>query len=134
MKTVSARSQAATQFDDDTLVPEELIGRLHRATETTILDLMAKFTARERANLAVFCYHRSHLRRTGLAIAATCDLPALVRQWGTVLGQAIFAQSRDRSHESYPARIQHRPKITLAQNAGGRRPPLIDVDDTPATA
>ena len=134
MKTVSARSQAATQFDDDTLVPEELIGRLHRATETTILDLMAKFTARERANLAVFCYHRSHLRRIGLAIAATCDLPALVQQWGTVLGQAVFAQSRGCAPEPYPVRIQHRPKITLAHSAGAGRPPLIDIDDVPLPA
>jgi hypothetical protein len=134
MSNVPARSPATPQWDDDTFVSDELIGRLHHANETTIMDLMDKFTPRERANLAMFCYRKSHLRRTGLAIAATCDLPALVRQWGTVLGQAIFAQSRDRSHESYPARIQHRPKITLAQNAGGRRPPLIDVDDTPATA
>ena len=134
MKPVSARSPAAPQLQDDTFVPEELIGRLHRATETTILDLMAKFTSRERANLAVFCYHRSHLRRTGLAIAATCDLPALVQQWGTVLGQAIFAQSRGCAPEPNPVRVHHRPKITLANSAGAGRPPLIDIDDVPLSA
>jgi hypothetical protein len=129
MKTLSARSPATSQLDDDTFVPEELIGRLHRATETTIRDLLEKFTPHERANLAMFCYHKSHLRRTGLAIAATCELPALVQQWGTVLGNAIFAQSRDGGAEPMPARVQHRPKITLARSAGGARPPLTDIDD-----
>src|SRR5260221_574584 len=49
MKNVPARSPAMPQLDDDTFVPEELIGRLHRATESTILDLMEKFTSPEPA-------------------------------------------------------------------------------------
>jgi hypothetical protein len=129
MKNMSARSSAMPQLDDDTFVPEELIGRLHRSTENTILDLMEKFTPQERANLAMFCYHKAHLRRIGLAIAATCDQPALVQQWGTVLGQAIFAQSRDDRHDPEPVRLAHRPKITLARSAGFARPPLVDIDD-----
>ncbi len=118
MKTVPARSPAAPQLNDDTSVPEELIGRLHRATESSVLDLMDKFTVRERANLAMFCYHKSHLRRTGLAIAATCDLTALVQAWGTVLGQALFVQSRNCGIDPDPVRVQHRSKITLARSAG----------------
>jgi hypothetical protein len=129
MKNLSARSSATPQLDDDTFVPEELIGRLHRATETTILDLMDKFTPQERANLAMFCYRKAHLRRIGLAIAATCDQPALVQQWGTILGQAIFTQSRDGGPDPDPVRISHRPKITLASSAGLSRPPLIDIED-----
>ena len=134
MKNASARSRATSQLDDDTFVPEELIGRLHRATEATILDLMEKFTSRERANLAMFCYHKTHLRRIGLAIAATCDLPSLVQQWGTVLGQAIYAQSRDGALDPDPVRVTHRPKITLARSAGGCRPPLVDIDEAPVSA
>jgi hypothetical protein len=134
MKNVSARSPTMPQLDDDTFVPEELIGRLHRATEATILDLMERFTSRERANLAMFCYHKTHLRRIGLAIAATCDLPSLVQQWGTVLGQAIFAQSRGGALDPDPVRVAHRPKVTLARSAGGFRPPLIDIDDMPVSA
>jgi hypothetical protein len=131
MKNVSARIPATPQMDDDTFVPEELIGRLHRATENTVLDLMDKFTPLERANLAMFCYRKAHLRRIGLAIAATCDLPALVQQWGTVLGHAIFSQSRDGRHDPEPVRVSNRPKITLARSAGGARPPLVDLDDVP---
>ena len=121
MNPVSVRLPAAPQFDEDDVVPEELIGQLLHATETTILDLTERFTPQERAALAVFCYHKAHLRRTGLALAATCDLGALVRQWGTVLGGAIFDQSRDRS-ASFSLRAPNRPKVTLARSAGRPRP------------
>jgi hypothetical protein len=58
MKNVSARSPPTLQLDDGTLVPEELIGRLRHASETTIIDLVERYTPRERVNLAMFCYPR----------------------------------------------------------------------------
>src|ERR1700681_2970105 len=82
-------------LDGGSCIPEELVGRLHRATEHSVIDLVAAFTANERARLAMFCYHKSHLRRIGLAIATTCDLNSLVEGWGVILGQAVFAQSRE---------------------------------------
>jgi hypothetical protein len=128
MNAVSARSPNAPQLQEDTFVPEELIALLVRATETTIADLTERFTARQRANLAVFCYHKAHLRRVGLALAATCDRPALVGQWGTVLGDAIYAQSRDQAEPHRP-RVPNRPKVTLATSAGGfPAMPDFDVD------
>lgn len=127
MNAASARSPVAPQLDDDTFVPEDLIGLLVKATETTIADLTERFSARERANLAVFCYHKAHLRRVGLALAATCDRPALVGQWGTVLGDAIFTQSRDHAEPHRP-RVPSRPKVTLASSAGGFPPMPMDVD------
>jgi hypothetical protein len=134
MKTVTTSSPASPQFDDDMRVPDNLIGRLHHATESSVIELMHQFTPHERANLAMFCYHKCHLRQIGLAIAATCDLPALVQVWGTVLGQALFAQSRERSTEPYAVRVQHRHKITLARSAGRIHPPLIDLEDMPQSA
>jgi hypothetical protein len=134
MKTLTAQTPATPQFEDDMAVPDELIGRLHRATEITLIDLLDKFSPSERANLAMFCYRKAHLRRTGLAIAATCDLPDLVRQWGAVLGHAIFAQSREGNREPDPVRVSHRQKITLAAAAGPPRPPLVDIEDAPVTA
>jgi hypothetical protein len=86
-------------LDDRTSIPDELIGRLHCATEDTALDVVAAFTANERANLAMFCYRKSHLRRIGLAIATTCDFNSLMQEWGLVLGRAIYAQARDRPEE-----------------------------------
>jgi hypothetical protein len=117
--------------EDGTGIFDELIGRLHCATEDTALDVVAAFTANERANLAMFCYRKSHLRRIGLAIATTCDFNSLVQEWGLVLGRAIYAQARDRPEEPGRTGVRPRPKITLARSAGGYHPPLIDLDDVP---
>jgi hypothetical protein len=89
--------------DDDIGISEELIGRLHGATESGVLELVATFRANQRAILAMHCYRKSHLRWTGLMIASTCDLSSLVQECGPGLGGAIFAQSRRRSEE--PRRI-----------------------------
>jgi hypothetical protein len=118
-------------LDDDTCISEELIGRLRNATEGSVPDLVAAFTSNERASLAVFCYHKSHLRRIGLAIARTCDLTSLVQEWGVILGQAVFAQSRERSEELGRMGVRPRPKITLARSVGRHYPPPIDLDDVP---
>jgi hypothetical protein len=114
MRSLPAVSRAALQVDDDQVVPEELVGRLYRAREDAIADLLAGLSAQERANLAMFCYRKSHLHRTGLAIAATCDLGTLVQAWGTALGQAIFAQSRERADKATHANGA-RSRITLAR-------------------
>ena len=116
--------------DDDIFISDELIGRLYGATENTVLELVAAFQADRRASLAVHCYRKSHLRQTGLTIASTCDLSALVHACGPLRGQAIFAQSRTRSDKPGKVLGRLRPAITLACSAGGTYPPLVDVDDT----
>jgi hypothetical protein len=67
----------------------------------------------------MFCYRKSHLHRIGLAIAATCNESVLVQTWGTALGQALYAQSREGPPEQ-PQRPagHHRSKITLATLTG----------------
>jgi hypothetical protein len=67
----------------------------------------------------MFCYRKSHLHRIGLAIAATCNESVLVQTWGTALGQALYAQSREAPPEQ-PQRPagHHRSKITLATLTG----------------
>ena len=114
--------------DDDIFISDELIGRLYGATENTVLELVAAFQADRRASLAVHCYRKSHLRQTGLTIASTCDLSALVHVCGPLRGQAIFAQSRLRPNKPSG---QGRSRPSLACSAGGTYPPLVDVDDTP---
>jgi hypothetical protein len=110
---------AASQLDDDQVVPDDLIGRLYRATENTVADLLPDLSSQERACLAMFCYRKSHLHRIGLAIAATCNESVLVQTWGTALGQALYAQSREAPPEQ-PQRPagHHRSKITLATLTG----------------
>ena len=114
--------------DDDIYISEELIGRVHGATDNAVLELVAAFQANRRASLAMHCYRKSHLRQTGLIIASTCDLSTLVHVCGPFRGQAIFAQSRLRPNKP-SGRGRSRP--SLACSAGGTYPPLVDVDDTP---
>jgi hypothetical protein len=117
--------------DDDIHISEEVIGRLHGATDNAVLELVAAFQANRRASLAMHCYRKSHLRQTGLTIASTCDLSTLVHVCGPLRGQAIFAQSRAHSDKPRKALGRVRSAITLACSAGGTYPPLVDVDDTP---
>jgi len=117
MRTLPAVAPTAPQLDDDQVVPEELVGRLYRLGESAVLDLLAGLSPTERANLAMFCYRKAHLHRTGLAIAATCDRDTLIQAWGTALGQALFAQSRERTAAPHRVAVTRRSKITLACSA-----------------
>jgi hypothetical protein len=105
---------ATAQIDDDQSIPEDLVGRLYRASESSISDLLPELSAEERAYLAMFCYRKVHLHRIGLAIAATCEQEALVQTWGTALGGALYAQSREAPPVPHRAPGPHRPKVTLA--------------------
>jgi hypothetical protein len=114
--------------DDDICISEEMIGRLHCASETSVLQVVAALQANRRASLAMHCYRRSHLRQAALTIASTCDLVTLARVCGPIRGQAIFDQSRARPNKP---RVRGRATITLARSAGGTYRLPIDTDDTP---
>ena len=117
----------APQIDDDQTVPEDLIGRLYRATESSVFEMLPELSVQDRAYLAMFCYRKSHLHRIGLAIAATCDENVLVQTWGTALGQTLYAQSREAPPAPQRAPGQHRAKITLATLGGS--PSWISADE-----
>ena len=119
----------APQIDDDQEVPEELIGRLYRATESSVFDMLPGLSGQDRAYLAMFCYRKSHLHRIGLAIAATCDENVLVQTWGTALGQTLYAQSREAPPAPQRAPGQHRTKITLATLSGSASWVAADDED-----
>jgi hypothetical protein len=121
-------SSAPTIQVDDINISEELIGRLHRATEDSVLQLVANLRANQRASLAMHCYRKSHLHQTGLTIASTCDLSSLVGECGPILGEAIFLRSRQRFEEPRRTWGRVRPTVTLACSAGGSYPPLVDLD------
>src|SRR5262249_62435875 len=128
MKPLPAGGPAA-QIDDDQEVPEELIGRLYRATESSVFEMLPDLSVQDRAYLAMFCYRKSHLHRIGLAIAATCDETVLVQTWGTALGQTLFAQSRVAPPVPQRAPGQHRSKVTLATLGGTSWVTADDQDD-----
>lgn len=132
MAIPQARPSSSVTWTDGQAVPEELVGRLYRASENAILDLTATFTPRQRADLAAFCYHRSHMHGIGLAIAATCDEETLTQALGTALGQTMFSQSRERQVTPPRAVSTSRSKVTLAKSAGMVFPsPSIVPDDEP---
>ena len=111
-------SSSTTIFDEDHYIPPELVGRLHRATDDHLVELVLAFGAAERARLAMHCYRKAHLRRVGLKIASTCDLSSLVREWGSALGRTIYARSREDAEVSDRSVDRPRPVITLARSAG----------------
>jgi hypothetical protein len=117
--------------DDDICISEELIGRLRYAAEDTVLELVAALHADRRANLAMHCHRKSHLRQIGLTIASTCDLETLVHVCGPLRGEALFSQSRAVSPQPRKASGRARIAITLARSAGGTYPQPDDViEDT----
>jgi hypothetical protein len=113
-RTIQAAGPRGPQFDNEQPVPADLAERLYRAGEGRVADIVAGFSATQRADLAVYCYHKAHLHRIGLAIAATCERSTLELTWGRTLGKALFDQSRELTLASTPATNSYRPAVTLA--------------------
>jgi len=102
-------------YDNDRCpVQEELLGEMYRANEDGLARLVESVSSDVRAELALFCYRRSHLHSLALAIAASCSEGELVRQGGRV-GLSLYTQSRE----------SQRPQPSL----GGRKP--ITLSTTP---
>jgi len=133
MKTLPAAGPAP-KIDDDQAVSDDLIGRLYRASESSVFDLLPELSLQDRAYLAMFCYRKSHLHRIGLAIAATCDENVLVQTWGTALGQTLYAQSREAPPAPQRLPGQHRSKITLATLSAAPWAASGDADEDEADA
>src|SRR5260221_12100580 len=114
MRTIKAAGPNGLELDNDQAVPAELAERLYRAGESRVGDLVAGFSATQRANLAVYCYHKAHLQRIGLAIAATCERSVLELTWGRALAKALFEQSRELALAPIRAVNPYRPAASLA--------------------
>ena len=108
---------------------DEVIGRLHECPTRSIDGLVSNLPEDHRGNLAVFCYSRAHLHEVALAIAATCNLDALVHAGGKP-GNFLFEQSRQRPKTVQFDQGARRAKITLATNISrqmldeGLEPPI----------
>ena len=100
---------------------EAMLARLLQAKAQDIAEIVAPLPERQRAQLAVFCYSRGHLHDIGLAVGATCELPALVNASpSTAAGTALYELSRgERSHETERVVSSRRSRITLAKSASG---------------
>ena len=99
-------------YDSDRCpVQEELLGEMYRANEDGLARLVESVSSNVRAELALFCYRRSHLHSLALAIAASCSEGELVQLGGRV-GSSLYAQSRE-SQQAQPS-LGGRKSITLS--------------------
>lgn len=96
-------------------VPEKVLRQLLDAALNATSDIGSTLPETKRAELAVFCYRRAHLRTAGLALAGQCNREALVREAGTA-GEVIFAQSRQSAgqlEEMHPRVRGYKAPISL---------------------
>ena len=94
---------------------DEVVGRLYGSPTRGIDGLVSDLPEDERGNLAVFCYSRAHLHEVALAIAATCNLDALVQAGGKP-GNFLFEQSRQRPKAAQSDLGSRRVMVSLATN------------------
>jgi hypothetical protein len=107
------REWSESTLDDSSPVTDELIGRLYHSSRHGVHALVSGLSEGQRATLAAFCYGRAHLREIGLAIAATCDLDALVAEGGRA-GSVLFEQSRELPNDDSPPSFTRHIKVSLA--------------------
>ena len=93
-------------------VRDELLGEMYRASEHGLARLVETVSSDVRAQLALFCYRRSHLHSLALSIAASCSERELILIGGRV-GASLYAQSREPAERARPAASGRKP-ITLS--------------------
>ena len=106
-------------------VSDEIIGRVYRAGAARAGEEVAALSGAQRANLAAFCYARSHLHEIGLAIAAGCELPELLDAAGKA-GFMLHAQSRNHVPAAEAAPVTRKRAVTLARFAPMRTFTVIE--------
>ena len=89
-------------------VPLSFLSDLMRAQGVAAGALINTLEHPRRAELALFCYRRAHLRQLAHAIASQCTQGQL-RDVGLIAGDALFIAAREAADSSA------RPKISLAR-------------------
>lgn len=105
--------------ETDCPVSLETLAELYRSDRSRIADAVRMLAPAQQAQLAMFCYGRSHLREIGLLVAACCDAQTLARVGG-VMGQVLATQSRGKIAEFGREGLRPnsaRSRITLAKAA-----------------
>lgn len=90
-----------------------LFPRICRATAQEARELCMSLTMSERANLALSCNSRAHLREQGRAIAGACTLESLVKEGGQA-GLVLFNQIEAGAETWGTTASKERRRISLA--------------------
>lgn len=116
-------ARVSASSEDDGPVSYSLMSQLYRATTDEIPALVDDLPIGARAQLAVFCYSRAHLRAAGRVIAARCDDTALLRAAGPGIGKSLIEAKRADALDRFgvSGESHSRPKVTLATAADMRR-------------
>lgn len=97
-------------------VPLELLALLLRVSDEQAGETINSLPERQRAELAVFCYGRNHLRDLGLKIAALCSEAVMTRVAGSI-GSMIVHQARQSGTPGTAMSAPYRRTVTLARCA-----------------
>jgi hypothetical protein len=113
-------------------VRDELLGEMYRANEHGLARLVESVSSDVRAQLALFCYRKSHLHSLALSIASSCSERELIRLGGRV-GATLYAQSREPAERARPAASGRKP-ITLSTKPLATFAPIEDMEEDTAEA
>jgi hypothetical protein len=98
----------------------DFLGQLYRSDAAEADELLQTLPGDRRARLALFCYHRAHLRDLALRIAETCE-PERLAQLAGVQGQVLATQCRTAlSSSSFGREALHRSHLAKVSLAGSR--------------
>ena len=81
-----------TPIPDRAAIIETMFAQICKSSPEEARKLSLLLTGPERADMALFCYARTHLREQGRAIAAACD-PANLLNAGGAAGVALLQQA-----------------------------------------
>ena len=106
-----------TDYEEGCPIPLSTLGRLYRGDEQALVATLRTLSERQRAQLALFCNGRQHLRELGLRIAASCEEETLTRIAGAA-GTVLSLQARSSKQNAASAAVQplaHQRKVSLAR-------------------
>ncbi len=106
-------------YDDLCPVPLKTLGRLYRADEVALTELLHAIPGATRARLAVYLYGRNHTHELGIQVAATCEGPVL-RDASGLVGGILYDLSRQPLAKR-GARTSPKMSISLAGSRASSR-------------
>ena|ERR1700686_1630203 len=86
------RSQSPDVHVADGQLTDEIFAAFCHLSPNEARERALRLPEALRAQLAVFCYGRAHLRPVGIAIAAACSEASLIGEGGNA-GRALFARN-----------------------------------------
>jgi hypothetical protein len=101
------------RLNDESPLAQNLAKVLHLTCAEAVGEAQ-RMSAEERAEVAIYCYSRAHLRDKGLAIAFVCAPEVLARKSSNEIAANLLAQAAAFAQMSPPRISLHHPRVTLS--------------------